>query len=73
MAMPSNCLTPSCSYCLPTAPTFFEKGIFYDYLELTTEEDGSELAATLTQLFEVLNTPQEKRRRNINESLNAFP
>ncbi len=51
----------------------FEKGIFYDYLDLTTEEDGSDLAATLAQLFEVLNTPKEKRLRNINESLNAFP
>ncbi len=51
----------------------FEKGIFYDYLDLTTEEDGSDLAATLAQLFEVLNKPKEKRLRNINESLNAFP
>ncbi len=51
----------------------FEKGIFYDYLDLTTEEDGSDLAATLAQLFEVLNTPKEKRLRNINESLDAFP
>jgi hypothetical protein len=51
----------------------FEKGIFYDYLDLTTKEDGSDLAATLSQLFEVLNTPKEKRLRNINESLNAFP
>ncbi len=51
----------------------FEKGIFYDYLDLTTEEDGSDLAATLAQLFEVLNSPKEKRLRNINESLNAFP
>jgi hypothetical protein len=51
----------------------FEKGIFYDYLNLTTEEDGSDLAATLAQLFEVLNTPKVKRLRNINESLNAFP
>jgi hypothetical protein len=51
----------------------FEKGIFYDYLDLSTNEDGSDLAAHLAQLFEVLNTPKEKRLRNINESLNAFP
>jgi hypothetical protein len=51
----------------------FEKGIFYDYLDLTTEEDGSDLAAHLSQLFEVLNTPKEARLRNIDESLNAFP
>ena len=51
----------------------FEKGVFYDYLDLTTQEDGSDLAAHLAQLFELLNTPKEKRLRNINESLNAFP
>jgi hypothetical protein len=51
----------------------FEKGIFYDYLDLSTKEDGSDLAPHLAQLFEVLNTPKEKRLRNIDESLNAFP
>jgi hypothetical protein len=51
----------------------FEKGIFYDYLDLSTKEDGSDLAAHLAQLFEVLNTPKENRLKNINESLNAFP
>ncbi|MCW3105957.1 MAG: hypothetical protein JWQ09_463 [Segetibacter sp.] len=51
----------------------FEKGIFYDYLDLNTKEDGSDLAAQLAHLYEVLNTPKEKRLRNINESLNAFP
>ncbi|MDB5250653.1 MAG: methylase [Segetibacter sp.] len=51
----------------------FEKGIFYDYLDLNTNADGSDLAAQLAHLYEVLNTPKEKRLRNINESLNAFP
>ena len=51
----------------------FEKGIFYDYLDLNTKEDGSDLAAHLSHLFEVLNTPKDKRLRNIDESLNAFP
>jgi hypothetical protein len=51
----------------------FEKGIFYDYLDLKTAEDGSDLAAQIAHLFEVLNTPKEKRLRNIDESLNAFP
>jgi len=51
----------------------FEKGIFYDYLDLKTSADGSDLAAHLAQLFEVLNIPKEKRLRNIDESLNAFP
>lgn len=51
----------------------FEKGIFYDYLDLATKEDGSDLAAHLAQLFEILNTDNDKRLRNIDEALNAFP
>jgi hypothetical protein len=51
----------------------WEKGIFYDYLDLHTREDGSDLAAHISQLFEVLNTPKDKRLRNLDESLAAFP
>lgn len=51
----------------------FEKGIFYDYLDLKTNEDGSDLAAHLSQLFEILNTPKENRLKNLDESLAAFP
>ncbi|MBA2500153.1 MAG: N-6 DNA methylase, partial [Chitinophagaceae bacterium] len=51
----------------------WEKGIFYDHLDLSTKEDGSDLAAHLMQLFEVLNTPKEKRMLNMDESLAAFP
>ena len=51
----------------------WEKGIFFDYLDLQTKEDGSDLAAHLSQLFEVLNTPKEKRLKNLDETLAAFP
>jgi hypothetical protein len=51
----------------------FEKGIFYDYLDLKTNEDGSDLATHIDQLFQVLNTPKEKRLRNLDESLTTFP
>ncbi|MGI8599743.1 MAG: class I SAM-dependent DNA methyltransferase, partial [Chitinophagaceae bacterium] len=51
----------------------FEKGIFYDYLDLKTKEDGSDLAAHLSQLFEILNTPKDKRLSNLDEALAAFP
>ncbi len=50
-----------------------ERGLFQDYIELRTREDGSDLAPYLAQLFEVLNTPVEKRYRNIDESLQVFP
>lgn len=51
----------------------FERGIFYEYLDLKTNEDGSDLAAHLSQLFEILNTPPEKRLKFLDESLAAFP
>jgi hypothetical protein len=51
----------------------FEKGIFYDYLDLKTNEDGSDLAAHLSHLFQILNTRNDKRLRNLDESLAAFP
>jgi hypothetical protein len=53
--------------------SIFEKGIFYDYLDLHTREDGSDLAAHLAQLFEVLNTAEDKRLKFLDESLQAFP
>jgi hypothetical protein len=53
--------------------TIFEKEIFYDYISQRTNEDGSDLAARLSELFFILNTPVEKRLTNIDEQLNAFP
>lgn len=60
-------------FCLFADDTsIFDKGMFDDYLDLNTKEDGSDLAAHLAQLFDVLNTPIEKRLKH-NEALNAFP
>jgi hypothetical protein len=53
--------------------TIFEKQRFQDYIEQRTSEDGSDLAAKLQELFQVLNTPTEKRFKNIDEQLNEFP
>ncbi len=61
-------------FCLFADDTnIFEKGILQDYVELRTNEDGSDLANHLAQLFEVLNTPKDKRFKNLDESLAAFP
>ena len=61
-------------FCLFADDTnIFEKGIFQDYIELYTAPDGSDLAARLGQVFEILNTPTEKRFKNIDAALNAFP
>lgn len=53
--------------------TIFNKQQFQDYIEQRTNEDGSDLAAKLHELFQVLNTPKEKRFRNLDEELADFP
>ncbi len=53
--------------------TIFNKQQFQDYLEQRTNEDGSDLASRLQELFQVLNTPKEKRFKNIDEQLSDFP
>jgi len=61
-------------FCLFADDTnIFEKGILLEYLETFTAEDGSDLAARIGQIFEILNTPVEKRLKNLDESLAAFP
>lgn len=53
--------------------TIFNKNIFYDYIRTHSSEDGSNLASVINEVFEILNTPLEKRLKNISEELNAFP
>lgn len=53
--------------------TIFERQQFQDYIEQRTAEDGSDLAAKIQELFQVLNTAKEKRFKNLDEQLNAFP
>lgn len=53
--------------------TIFEKQQFQDYIEQRTNIDGSDLAAKLQELFQVLNTPIEERFKNLDEQLSAFP
>ncbi|MEO7483977.1 MAG: type IIL restriction-modification enzyme MmeI, partial [Sediminibacterium sp.] len=55
-------------FCLFADDTgIFEKGIFFDYLDIKTREDGSDLASQLAQLFDVLNTSPEKRMGMLDE------
>jgi hypothetical protein len=53
--------------------TIFNKQQFQDFLEQRTQPDGSDLAARLAELFQVLNTPREKRLKNLDEQLAEFP
>ena len=61
-------------FCLFAEDTgIFEKRQFQDYIELRTGVDGADLAHHLSTLFYVLNTPQDKRLKNLDEHLAAFP
>lgn len=53
--------------------TIFNKQQFQDFIEQRTSEDGSDLAAKLQELFQVLNTPNDKRFKNLDEQLAEFP
>lgn len=53
--------------------TIFEKQQFQEYIEQRTNIDGSDLAAKLQELFQVLNTPKDKRFKNLDEQLADFP
>jgi hypothetical protein len=43
------------------------------FVEERTSDDGSDLGPRLAQLFQVLNTPEDKRSRTLDEQLAAFP
>lgn len=53
--------------------TIFDKQQFQDFIENRTADDGSDLAGKIQELFQVLNTPKEKRFKNLDEQLNDFP
>ena len=50
----------------------FERQQFKELVELRSAEDGSDLAALLANLFQVLNTPPAKRLKNLDEQIAAF-
>lgn len=52
---------------------FEPRNLFLDFLEQRTREDGSDLGGWLTKLFEVLDTPENKRGKNLDEDLARFP
>ncbi len=62
-------------FCLFAEDTtiFDQKGMFRDWIETCTREDGSDLGSQLEALFQVLNTPEERRQKNLDERFAAFP
>ncbi len=52
---------------------FEPRGNFFDLIDQRTREDGSDVGASLSQLFDVLNMPIERRQTNLDEDLQKFP
>lgn len=51
----------------------WEKDLLKRFITDRTSEDGSDLGAQLRVLFEVLDTPRDRRPRRIDPTLDAFP
>lgn len=62
-------------FCLFAEDTgiFLPRGQFSDLIERRTREDGSDLGAFLSEVFEVLNTPHDKRLKSRDEQLLDLP
>ena len=52
---------------------FEPRDLFLEFIETRTAEDGADLGPWLTQLFEVLNTPDDERSNELDEDLAQFP
>ena len=52
---------------------FEPRGIFLDLLKERTREDGSDLGGWLSQLFQVLDTPEDRRVKTLDADLARFP
>ncbi|ALJ09699.1 hypothetical protein JL11_16165 [Brevundimonas sp. DS20] len=52
---------------------FNELGLLENYITDRTAEDGSDLGSKLSELFQVLNTPVERRQKSLDEDLARFP
>lgn len=52
---------------------FEPRDIFMELILERTREDGSDIGSWLANLFEVLDTPDEERQKNLDEDLRRFP
>ena len=51
----------------------FRRDSFVGFLETKTREDGLDMGPALSFLFQILNTPEDKRPTNLDDELKAFP
>ena len=63
------------TFCLFADDTgiFDPRGIFHDYVKNRTKEDGTDFGSQLSQIFQVLNTPDNQRQNKIDGELAQFP
>lgn len=52
---------------------FEPRGIFHALIEERTREDGSDVGAWLSQLFDVLDSPLGRRQKKLDDDLQQFP
>ncbi len=50
----------------------FEQDAFYNFIVDQTREDGTDLGPQVARLFQLLNTPEDKRQKNLDERLADF-
>jgi hypothetical protein len=50
----------------------FEKSAFTQYIDTKTKEDGSDLGSCLSHIFQVLDTAENTRQKNLDEDLKLF-
>ncbi|HEX8227211.1 MAG TPA: DNA methyltransferase [Candidatus Saccharimonadales bacterium] len=51
----------------------FDRGTFERYLQHRTSSDGSDLGGKLTEIFQILNTPESERQTNLDQDLAELP
>ena len=52
---------------------FEPRDLFLQFIEERTSEDGADLGPWLARVFQVLNTPLERRQKALDEDLSRFP
>lgn len=51
----------------------FAKNSFREFIELNTDEEGRNLGSQISYLFQIFDTPNDKRPKNLDESFASFP
>ncbi|HVN26690.1 MAG TPA: DNA methyltransferase [Candidatus Paceibacterota bacterium] len=60
-------------YFADDAGIFPKRDIFHDYVAYLTKENGEDLGGHLQAIFQVLNTPEDRRQQALSDDLKDFP